>query len=209
MKHIKQKHTMIFSGLLVFFVITACSNPFYDSVLGELESGKEITGFRIGETAGLIDREAASITLLAPHETTEFTPAIAVSRGARVNKKSGEFPGISIYTVKAEDGKNKDWTVTVILLGGIGIDLSSPGIAWDYTGADPALSKGAGDTLTIIITGETYDDYYWSVDYTLVSAADSVTLNAVDYTPGAYTLVLIVSKDSEYYSKTLNFTITN
>jgi hypothetical protein len=79
---------------------------------------KEITSFMIGDAAGDIDHTAETIAVTLPFGTsvTNLAPTITVSPEATVDPPSGEprdFTSPVTYTVTAEDGTLKEYTVTV------------------------------------------------------------------------------------------------
>ena len=79
----------------------------------------EITGFEIGEAAGVIDESDHTIAVEVPNGTdvTALTPTITVSTGASVSPASGtaeDFTDPVAYTVTAEDGTTTQaYVVTV------------------------------------------------------------------------------------------------
>ena len=82
-------------------------------------SAKDITSFTIsGQVSSDIDTVAGSVTVVMPYGTdvTNLTPTIEVSPYATIDPASGvaqNFTNPVIYTVTAQDGTTKQWTVTV------------------------------------------------------------------------------------------------
>lgn len=92
-------------------------------------SAKEITGFSVTGIVGNanINSAAATVDLTVSSTTdiTVLTPTITVSNFATINPPSGavrNFTNPVVYTVTAQDGSAKDWTVTVTKQSGVGIN---------------------------------------------------------------------------------------
>jgi len=89
------------------------------TVASSLSSEKDILSFEIsGQLSVNIDASAATVEVLMPFGTdvTSLTPTITVSAAATINPASGvaqDFTNPVTYTVTAQDGSTKDWTVTV------------------------------------------------------------------------------------------------
>lgn len=85
-------------------------------------SAKEITGFTLTQQTGaaVINSGNATVTIEVAHGTdvTNLTPTITISPLATITPLSGvaqNFTSPVNYTVKAEDGSEKVWTVTVTI----------------------------------------------------------------------------------------------
>jgi predicted extracellular nuclease len=82
-------------------------------------SANDIVTFEIpGQISATIDANAATVDVLMPFGTdvTSLTPNITVSAAATISPASGvaqDFTNPVTYTVTAQDGSTKDWTVTV------------------------------------------------------------------------------------------------
>jgi hypothetical protein len=74
-----------------------------------------ITGFILHEVSGTIDDEANTITVILPDGTSKNgTPAITVSENATLDKSGQQdFSSDVSYTVTAEDGTSRTYTVKV------------------------------------------------------------------------------------------------
>jgi hypothetical protein len=175
---------------------------------GATRSGeKNITLFKIGGHSGTII--GTTITLTVPAAVTDFDPEITVSAGASAAYKSGSaaFPGAAVYTVTAENGDTQDYTITVTQTG-------AGNIGFIFTDESGGLSNQTGPIVltgseTITVSTESgWSDYQWYVDNELRGIAAAFVLDATDYDPGVYELVL-VAKDSGsvYWSKGFPFTI--
>ncbi len=81
-------------------------------------SAKDITAFSFDSIQASGTIGASSIIVPVPYETVlTLTPTIVVSPGASVSPASGEaqnFTHLVDYTVKAEDGTTKNYTVEVV-----------------------------------------------------------------------------------------------
>ncbi|MBP7736622.1 MAG: hypothetical protein KA369_11660 [Spirochaetes bacterium] len=114
------------------YVVTAAdgiSSKMYTVHVEEgLNSANDILIFSIDGTGGSIG--ANTVTLNMPYGTNakSLTPSITVSSRATVSPESGEtrnFESPVLYTVTAEDGSQKIYTVTVILDPGDDCDITS------------------------------------------------------------------------------------
>lgn len=94
-----------------------------------LSTEKDITGFSVAGIIGnaVINPAAATVTfdIEASKDVTTLTPTITVSNNATINPPSGavrNFTNPVTYTVTAQDGSTKDWTITATRKSGVGID---------------------------------------------------------------------------------------
>jgi uncharacterized repeat protein (TIGR02543 family) len=71
-----------------------------------------------------------------------------------------------------------------------------------YKNASPGSQTGP-------ITGSGYTNPRWFVGNEFRGTADSITIYAADYSPGDYTLSLIISKNGVSWSKEITFTVVN
>ncbi|MFA7171379.1 MAG: DUF5018 domain-containing protein, partial [Candidatus Paceibacterota bacterium] len=83
-------------------------------------SAKDISTFTVGGVTATVNNNTGIITLTLPAGTdlTSVTPTIAVSPGATVTPASGSTQNLTnpvTYTVTAEDGTSKDFTVQTTL----------------------------------------------------------------------------------------------
>lgn len=79
------------------------------------------------------------------------------------------------------------------------------------SGGSTTLSRGAGQTLTISVTGSGYSDYQWSYNGSVVTGATtgSYTFNSAGKTNGVYNIDLRVKKGGAWYSTSIPITVTN
>lgn len=94
-----------------------------------LSSAKEITGFTVPGIIGNADIYTSNATIeldvTASTDITALVPTITISPSATINPASGavrNFTNPVNYTVTAQDGSTKVWTVTVTKKSGIGIE---------------------------------------------------------------------------------------
>jgi hypothetical protein len=111
----------------VNYIVTAEDGSHKDwtvTVVLQQSSLAEILTFNIpSQSLSTINSTAATVDIEMPFGTnvTALIPAITVSAGATIAPANGiatDFTNPVIYTVTAEDGTNKTWTVTVTLLPG-------------------------------------------------------------------------------------------
>lgn len=104
------------------FSLAASSDLVLDDViiLGTLSAEKDITSFTLPQQTGVatIDAVAGTVNIevLAGTSLTALTPTIVISNNATISPVSGtaqNFTSPVNYTVTAQDGTTKTWTVTV------------------------------------------------------------------------------------------------
>ncbi len=89
------------------------------TVATTLSSQKDILTFEIpNQISSTIDANAATVTVVMPYGTdlTNLTPTITVSAAASISPASGvaqNFTNPVTYTVTAQDGTTKAWTITI------------------------------------------------------------------------------------------------
>jgi methionine-rich copper-binding protein CopC len=79
-------------------------------------TANDITSFTINDAVGTIDGTTIAVEVPAGTDVTALAPAIEISAGASVSPASGaaqDFTNPRTYTVTAEDGTEKTYTVTV------------------------------------------------------------------------------------------------
>ncbi|MDR1947906.1 MAG: DUF5018 domain-containing protein, partial [Spirochaetaceae bacterium] len=77
-------------------------------------SAKDITAFKIGTASGTISGTTIAVTVPYGTSRTSLTPTVTVSTGASYSPTGAQnFSSAKTYTVTAEDGTTKDYTVTV------------------------------------------------------------------------------------------------
>jgi hypothetical protein len=79
-------------------------------------SAKDITSFSVAGVSGVVGTNTVTVTVPLFTDVTSLSPSINVSAGATVNPTSGkaqDFNSPKTYTVRAEDGTTKSYTVTV------------------------------------------------------------------------------------------------
>ena len=81
-----------------------------------LSSAKEILSFSIGDRVGVITDTDITVTMPFGSSVTDLSPTIVISDKASIDPASGDaqnFRSPLVYTVTAEDGSTKEYTVTV------------------------------------------------------------------------------------------------
>jgi hypothetical protein len=79
------------------------------------------------------------------------------------------------------------------------------------SGGSTTLSRSAGETLAISVTGSGYSNYQWSYNGSAVTGATtgSYTFDSAGKTNGIYNIGLQVKKGSVWYSTLIPITVTN
>jgi hypothetical protein len=172
-------------------------------------SDKEISGFSFASPAaeGVISGTDISISVPYGTNLTALVPSIIYS-GASVSPESGtaqDFSAPVSYTVSAGDGTTAEYTVTVRQRGAITVIYPRNEAKDALSGGSISIAKPNG-TRTLAASGA-FDTYRWRVDGVIVGAANTVTLNAADYTTGVHHLSLEVTLDGVVYSKSGAFTV--
>jgi hypothetical protein len=127
-----------------------------------VSSAHDITLFTLAGSAGTIDHKAGTITVTVPAGTdiTKLAPAIT-HNGVSIDPASGaprDFTNPVTYTVTAEDGGTKAYTVTVTVAG------SSLLNGWHYLKAERVWKYYVN---SVAKTGWLYDARNWYfLDYT-------------------------------------------
>ncbi|MEI6093071.1 MAG: DUF5018 domain-containing protein, partial [bacterium] len=138
------------------------------TLAGPLSSNKNIEGFFILDFYSMI--AGTEIFITAPYGTdiTSLAPTIFVSEGASVSPGSGvinDFTEPAIYTVTAEDGSTKEYTVLItvdnkvtFIADGIGFRMASvPGGLTFPTGLDDIDTATVANSFWIGETEVTYE----------------------------------------------------
>lgn len=176
-----------------------------------LRNGNTLTEFKIGTAVGVIDETTKTITVRVPYaETANQAVSWTVSPGAAVSLKTAENPsGVSVYTVFAENGETRDYTVTKIVEGQGGITLSfvDEGSA-ALEGQEVTLSKTAATSRTMEASVG-YESYEWFVDGESKGTNRSITLSAGAYSLGKHYVSVEVWKNGVVYSKEAAFTVVD
>ncbi|MCX6112685.1 MAG: SUMF1/EgtB/PvdO family nonheme iron enzyme [Proteobacteria bacterium] len=165
-------------------------------------SDKDITSFSINGSIGIITGTDISVTM--PYGTNEASliPTITVSEGAEVSPKSGvaqNFTSSQTYTVTAEDGTTKDYTVTVAVASSSSKDITS----FIIQGKNGVIN---GTNITVTLPyGTSVTSLTPTIGYTGVSVSpasgmaqnftnpQSYTVTAADGTTKGYTVTVVVS----------------
>jgi len=106
------KKSLIFSVLFVVFAVfsfSTCKKP-------KKSDECNITSFKIGGEELLASNGTIGKIYCKTFNVTSLTPTITVSAGAKVDPASGvakDFTSPVTYTVTAESGKTKTYTVTI------------------------------------------------------------------------------------------------
>jgi hypothetical protein len=146
----------LMAAVLVF---PGCDNPANEpGTSATKSSGKNITGFSINGTAGLIDPDAKTITVAIPYAAglnpAALTPSITLSDKAVITPAPdtvADFSKPVVYTVTAEDGDAAEYTVTVWAL----FDYAADGISLlsSYLERAPADYNKKENPYYIALTG--------------------------------------------------------
>jgi len=115
------------------------------TVIVEPNDENDITAFSIGGYAGTIGTDTVALILPYNHGLLGLTPTISVSANATINPESGvarDFESPVTYTVTAENGAAKTYTVTV---------TEDPGDDKDITGFSINGRSGTIGTNTIFL----------------------------------------------------------
>lgn len=163
-----------------------------------LSTEKDITGFSVTGIIGNAAIDPANATVKfdieASKDVTTLTPTITVSNKASINPLSGavrNFTNPVTYTVTAEDGSTKDWTITATRKAGVGIEdiaLANslniyPNPATDKLTVDFSKFNGEVNTLSLVsIDGKVL------IHKTI--ATKQLTLEVSDIAAGVYLLQL-------------------
>jgi hypothetical protein len=199
------------SCVAALMVIAGCPLPEDQTKPRE---GREFS-FSIGGYTGVAvpEEDAVYITVTAPStvDLANVKPEISVSPGAAYSSSPEPpvFPGTATYTVTAESGDTEVYVVAVKWKGEVVVDFAGA-ISWDLAGDNLTLSQtGSGDApaSTTITADEGYDEYEWYVDNEKKGAANALTLNAADYSPGRHSLTLVVMRNGAYNAKKLSLSI--
>ena len=87
------------------------------AVQADVTESCEMTSFKIGNSEGVIDQAAGTVTVTVPADTnlSIVTPVIGIPEGAKVSPASGEMVDLTnpvTYTVTGISGDTKTYTVT-------------------------------------------------------------------------------------------------
>jgi glucan-binding YG repeat protein len=137
------------------------------------EAAADIISFTIRGAAGVISGTNIRVTVPAGTDVTALAPTIIVSEGASVSPASGvarDFTAPVTYTVTAENGGAKTYTVTVAFAN------DDPGISgWvEDSGAWYFYESGAAQTGWL----------YWERNWYLLDGADGHMLTGWEYVGG-------------------------
>ena len=118
-----KKSLMNLIGMLgVVLLVSSCTSqtvvPPGNDAGGDKSNAKDIIMFSIGDRVAVISETDITATLPYGTDVTSLTPIIIVSARAGICPASGamqDFTSPVIYTVTAEDGTTKVYTVTVFL----------------------------------------------------------------------------------------------
>ena len=128
----------------IYYTVTAMNGTtaqyMVEAVVHDVDNEKSILSFTIDGVEGDIDEIAKTVTLVMPEGTdvTELVPTIVVSEGATINPASGEaqdFTDPVTYTVTAQNGTTAEYTVSVVVEGGIVEPTGKTVLIKDFTGA--------------------------------------------------------------------------
>jgi hypothetical protein len=101
-------------ALAGFLVLTGCKDE--PEIIPEKSDEKNIISFTVGDVAGVIETDMISVTVPVRTNISSLEPVITVSGGATVFPASGtaiDFTNPVTYTIRAENGSTKIYTVTI------------------------------------------------------------------------------------------------
>ena len=173
----------------------------------KIDSGCDITSFKIGDVSGIISGTDIAITLPAGTDVTKLKPTITISKDATVSPKSGtqkDFTNPVQYVVTAEDGTTKKtYTVIVTVAASTACDITAFSIGdaeGTIDGSNIAVEVPHGTAVTALTptitvsegatvspTSGTEQDFTNAVTYT-VTAEDGETTKV-------YTVTVTVAEE--------------
>ena len=168
----------------------SASGGYFPLFIQLLESA-DITGFSLTDQTGAAAINTTALTVEAEvantSNITSLTPTVEVSVNAAVVPASGvtqDFTNPVAYTVTAEDGTVKNWTVSVFLAPAVPVLTSSnigqttATLSWNKSngGINYELELSEASDFSTLVTG--YDPLVISNPSTSTVAVDLVNLNA-------------------------------
>jgi hypothetical protein len=118
------------------------------TVSGTASSEAEIISFSVPGSVGdaTIEPGASTVYVVVPYGTdrTDLAPSIEVSAGASISPASGstqDFTNPVVYTVTAQDGTTKDWTVTIAWESVTETDIYTIQYTEDASGDSPLIGE--------------------------------------------------------------------
>jgi hypothetical protein len=175
---------------------------------------KEIHSFTIGSNIGVISGTNITVTIPYEPDITALTPTVIFS-GKSISPASGTVQNFSdpvTYTVTADDGSEKEYTITVIRQGKPSITVEFTGITneqIDLTAdAQKDLSRKAHDELEISVNGDPLV-VIWFIDGERrpnLTSTD-ITIAAGDYPVGVHYVTAMVYRNGIPYSNELTFRV--
>jgi hypothetical protein len=232
----------------VKYVVTAEDGSTQDylvTVKVERTTGKDITKFELRQSDGTVvvgvtTNQNIVVTVDQGTDLTRLVPVFTVSPNASVTDDAGDavtseaqvadFTNPVYYTVTAQDGSTKEYTVIVKIKGeavGLSIDLVQDTIVNLFgltltEAAKATTDKGIQLSITgsrreavVSLTGfsntRTNDsNVNWVVDsgrFSLTTAGNVFTIKASEYTIGRHWVEVTGTKAGVQYSKTFYFTV--
>jgi pectate lyase len=175
------------------------------TTIATISSENQILSFSINGKNGTIDHTAGTISVNVTSGTdlTKLSPNLTVSMAATVSHSSGEtldFSSPVVYTVTAQDGTVKTYTVTVtVQTKPENIDFSLPvGFASitadDFTG--PTTGGGTLNTSSNVVIINGPDEFTKLV--TLLYDRIKAYKNKADYLTAKYAPLIIILKENVY-----------
>ena len=186
---------------------------------------KEITSFSftagsndaLSETAtgtvdsGTVDSGTVSISVPWGTSLTSLNPTIVVSAEAGINPTSGtprDFTSPVAYTVTAEDGSIKTWTVTVTVLAITdeqAVAKAKNNIAISYAAGDSATS--VTQDITLPTSGDHDTTISWASNNDAITINHNIGTVARNIWEQKVVLAATITKDEESDTKEFNLTI--
>jgi hypothetical protein len=176
--------------------------------------GRAISSFSINEVPGVIDETAKTIaiTLAFGTDLKALKPEIGLSEGATVSPLSGEAQNFANsiliprkYTVKAENGMQAEYKVTVQTAAQNSFTLLLHK-ELSFSSASVSLSRTGSASVS---ADRDYDRYQWHIDGKAVGTDNrTITLKGEDYFIGSHYLGATAYQNGVPFYGELIFTIT-
>ncbi|MDR2500367.1 MAG: hypothetical protein LBD37_04725 [Treponema sp.] len=176
----------------------------------EPRTGNSIIAFKVGDAEGAIDQGARTITVELPARQTDFTVSVTVDDGAScVLKQAENNGGVSVYTVTAENGAQKDYTVYAVRSGSSVLVFDAAAGILKQAGPITLSQSAKGEAG--VKTADDWDSYLWVLDgREELGSENALTLYAERLGKGRHKLALIVTKNNiPYSSQPITITVTD
>jgi hypothetical protein len=192
------------------YTVTAVDGTTRDYVVRVYKAkntAKELMAFRITSPViaeGVIDQTAKTVTVNVPYGTdvTNMSATASRSEASSIDpypEPPRDYTSAVTYTVTAEDGTTRDYTVTVNRSPGITITINGFS-ALSFSGVPPSVDVSA--SVTITISGGAVTGWYVDINGPVTptgSTANTVTFKAPS-TPGFYNVNVFATVNGIPYS---------